>query len=275
MPADLSKPQASMWAGPGSSGNDWSWAWRHPGHLAIYWDGAGPPWDYKGRVRASNVTGSTWSPTVRGIGFKRDASADRIVWADRSEFQLDGDIEFSVALYIVIDSYDGSFRGWMSARDAFTDGLWEIYSQSGGEFNFKFDSALNGVQWPSGTAPSADGLPHTMVISRKIGGTYELWVDGISKGTQSSASVPTGTNPHDLAIATLATNVSDGIFGTVLASAVWKNFAISDAQARQWHRDPFGPFRPAWWESPVLAPVEEAPPAAGAKGQLTLLGVGS
>jgi hypothetical protein len=218
---------------------EWAWFWQYAGHAAVYNEGYAAPRDLVTGDLASTVTSIDWTPREHGIGPSRDTTTDRLIWAARDSFQLLADIDFSVGIVVYKTTNSG---GLVVARDDTDNGMWEFLHASATTVSFDWRVA-GGQQSVSWTVPSVstDEI-HTFFVARTVGGTFELWIDGVSQGTQTNATAPATSRAHNLEIGRRGNNTAS-VLGTYLASYVWQGLALADSFVQQLHTDPYGPFR--------------------------------
>ena len=223
----------------------WSWFWKYAGHAAVYNEGAGAPFDYATR-QVATVTNTDWSLTALGVGPRRDTTGERLRWSAREDFQLFGDVNFSVGIVLNKLTSNG---GLIVARDGTDNGFWEFVNDSGTavSFQWRVGGGQQSVNWTGLTAGSATSF----FVARRVGGVYELWVDGVSQGTQTNTTAPATSRAHDLEIGRRGNN-SASVLGTYLASYVWEGLALNDGLVQQLVQDPFGMFRPVLFITDVV-----------------------
>jgi hypothetical protein len=208
---------------------------------APLWEGGGQAFDLMQRQQSNQQAGD-WYVGQKGIVWRVDASGEHLRWAAKSGYQLDGDIEFSVFVSFRSDVPTTGNGGIICARSSFSNGLWQMrmnqLNPSNLTFEWRVSSANQNVAWASSVGRGY----RTLLVTRKVGGTYELWVDGVSKGTQSNANAPTSSS-QDLYLGRLG-NANDAALGLYEAAYIWKGRALTNSDAVKLARDPFLPVRP-------------------------------
>lgn len=241
----LVKP--GLWSvNPADIDPSWLWFWQYAGHAAVYNEGAGAPWDYATGHAASTVTSIEWLPTSLGIGAKRGSTSDRLIWSARDDFQLLGDVNWSAGIVLDVSTTAG---GLIVARDDTDDGFWEFRLNSTTDISLDW-RVSGGGQSADWTVPTVTQSIHSFFVSRRVGGVYELWIDGVSQGTQTNTTAPATSRAHDLEIGRRGNN-SASVLGTYLASYVLKGLALNNGLVRQLVQDPFGMFRQALFVTDV------------------------
>jgi hypothetical protein len=192
-------------------------------------------------------------------------------WPDKVGYHLDGDIDFSVFVSVEVTGFNGTLAGLIMHRTSGADdGYWMIlYTVASGDITFQWRASgtTRTVVWSSAWPGNGE---HSFMLTRKIGGTHELFINGDSQGTKSSANAPMSAGTHDVFIGRVE-NAARNVFGKWHSAYIWKNVALAKVHAELLHRDPFGPFR-----MEDIAPwATVAPPAAAIMAQMQFSNLGA
>ncbi len=215
--------------------------WRGLVALVPLLEGSGPPRDVVRHLGASDATG-IWTPTGLGYGYTTDqGTTNNLEFASSTDLALSGDQIFSILVVVDVVSIPTFSKGLVAHRSAFADGLWQLYSEEGVGIRWGFhNGSLQTVAW----ATVLQTGQNVLLLTRRTGGEYELWVNGVSLGIQNDAGT-FNLVANGLAIGNLQTDTSNGLPGDYQLFAMWKGRSLSGADARLIQQDPFGLIRPA------------------------------
>lgn len=202
------------------------------------------PLDFLRREFASTATGDL-KAGPRGYGYFTDyASSKRLQWPSSTHTDIGRGVNQEFSILVAVDeivALNGA-AGFVAHRDAFNATYWELYYDSG-NINFGWSSPFRSVSWPY--TLSAGDSP-VLVLTRRLGGVYELWVDGVSQGIRSNP-VLVGGGAHQFAVGALAAgDTSNNVEATFQMVGLWTGRALSSPEAILLSADPFGLIRPNW-----------------------------
>lgn len=202
------------------------------------------PLDFLRREFASTATGDL-KAGPRGYGYFTDyASSKQLQWPSSTHTDIGGGVDREFSILVAVDeivALNGA-AGFVAHRDAFNATYWELYYDSG-NINFGWSSPFRSVSWPY--TLSAGDSP-VLVLTRRLGGVYELWVDGVSQGIRSNP-VLVGGGAHQFAVGALAAgDTSNNVEATFQMVGLWTGRALSSPEAILLSADPFALIRPNW-----------------------------
>ena len=166
-------------------------------------------------------------------------------WDHNAIWDLGGDSTFTMLVAMEFADSTGNGGSWLSHRtDSSTGaGYWAWSEGSGTNANMKFEfqhsSGIANQEW-TGAFPAVGY--NAWMLTRKAGGTYEMWVNGASQGTKTGATQDLLTGgSHEMNISSAGSQYFRGDYYIV---AILKDIALDDAHAKAFYNDPFGLVRP-------------------------------
>lgn len=215
--------------------------------------------DYISRIQGTPDSGTGWSTSASGVSYK-NAEDKGLNWGSNgSVWRPAGDKEWSIFVAChVLALFDGLINYYFitQATGEVVNGGWHLYRSilsNDMAFRWIVSGGAQLVQWTDSWKPTrpyalsaGDLHPEILrsyLVTRKIGGTYELWNQGISAGTQSNATAPVDTGTHALSIGNLDGAPTKGLTAHWMTGMIW-NRALTDREARGLGEDPYGLWRP-------------------------------
>lgn len=236
--------------------------WRNLTWAAPLWEASGQAFAYPARILSTDAEG-TWEPTQWGIGHQLNdtGSSEEIEWPINNGHDLvpnnasSGDVAFTITVAYNQTGYTGTFPALVGHRNSFTAGYWSIFYASIGvndilDFVFHDGSGLQYSNFGAGSWPGSGY--HIVTVYRKVGGDVGLYVDGLFVAETNISTDPptTGQESHALRLGELASDAAgNNVEGDYLVFYFHQGRALTEADIRRLHADPFGPFRLA----PILA----------------------
>jgi len=186
-----------------------------------------------------------WGRGSHGIAINNEQDINKIAeYTHNALWDLDGDVEFTILIALDFVSNTGNGGGFISHRtDSSTGAGYWAWSEGGGtdtamKFEFQHSSGITSQQWAS-TFPAVGY--NAWMLTRKAGGTFEMWVNGVSAGTKSGATQDLLGGSHELNIMAAG---SQQFVGNFYMAAILKDITLETIHAEQFYRDPFGLVRP-------------------------------
>ena len=213
--------------------------------LFPFWDGSGKVTYRLGRswrFGEYSVAGS-WTVGPRGTAYSLVGQHNDLWTASSRTPSMGGDVEWSMFLSLNrTGSYGSEIYASFRTSATLADGQWFL-RENGDNVDLSL-RASGGWQTVTWTAPgTAAGGQQDIVVTRKQGGIYELFLNGVSKGTQTNASSIGISAAQRLVIHQLfATDPNHGIDGTFQFYAQF-NRALSANDVALLSRDPYGLIR--------------------------------
>ena len=216
--------------------------------LISFQEGSGQPYDLIRREFPNNATGS-WESTPYGIGYLV-GDTTRLDWSASTYTALDGaDPEFTMFAVVNVTDFIGGAgnSGILGHRSSFSDGVWSwfINSEAGPDamdfFWVENGGTQNTVSFSLNREAAAD--QRVYIVTRRSGGEFEAWVDGISLGTQVNTS-PFDAASEAFLVGDIQTGQGDSVVGEYQLVGFF-DASWSPAQAEIFSADPFGLIRPA------------------------------
>ena len=228
-----------------------AWA-KYASCVVPWWYNDYSPRDLITRRRANADTEGSRATGNKGPGYLSASAKANTVFNYSSSWDLDGDRNFTLLFVLRIDGTSGSGCAFFSRRSVGSGGVdpgYMTFSGTGSPGDPKFEwkdsgGTIRSVSW-SGAWP-ANGF-HTIAICRRAGGEYELFVDGVSQGTQSQASTYPASAAHALEIGSVLKafgSTARSVHGLYYLFAQLTGYAFTATDARDFHVDPFALIRP-------------------------------
>lgn len=142
--------------------------------------------------------------------------------------------------------------GMLGYRDSgLTNGSWSFYQNSGNViFNYRTSGTNNVLTW-SGAWPG-DGVSD-FVFTRRPGGVAEVWINGVSQGTETDITEPiTGAQP--LNVGSLRDTISFNVRGRYFSAQIWHR-VLDYSEIRKFVVDPDALVRRRRRALPVSTPA--------------------
>ena len=143
-----------------------------------------------------SITGATWKPEsdcVSGKCLSFNGTSDYVDMGNDSSLDMTGDFTLSLWFNSKTWTTGSAYKTLMSKRDEYGSMDWEWFYNSGDSaMEFWFGtSGIGQLYFSLGVDPSTNQWHH--IILTRSGNDFEMYLDGVSKGTDSSsASIPTG-----------------------------------------------------------------------------------
>ncbi len=240
---------------PGIVTPRWWDLWSHAVFFPPYWEGGGERVDLITGDKSSSEAG-VWADGEKGKGFLSTAGETGTVWANNANWDLDGDIDFTIWIALRKDGTSGAGAALFSRRTDTGDGYIVLGGDaSPGDMKLEWwdGSFIRNVNWGAGSMP-ADG-DITVGVTRKIGGDFELFISGVSKGVQTDANALTAGS-QVLALGSTFTNRT--IQGQYYSAFILKGLALSGDDFVELENDNFAHFRMADGVGVVIVPAVAA-----------------
>jgi hypothetical protein len=249
--------------------SEWRWFWNH---AILASDLRAAPRDLVVRGNGGELVGTARSvtgPLGQAIDTSQ-ATADRIRFpAGTTEYELAGDIEFTIIVVGQVFSLDGSAPGIIAYRSSGANGFWELYSGSVNDdirFSYRITAGTQTLNFGNNSSPFVGSSPGVGILTRERGGTFRFFKNGAELSSQVDTDTPV-SGSHRVVVGVLGEDATTHAQnGHWYAVSVLKHIAITSSQARDITRDPFGPFRQK--PKPLFVPVGSAAGAPSGNGSL-------
>lgn len=181
---------------------------------------------------------AVWSPSPTGTGIRVATSSDYLQLSYNDDrLQIIGDIEFTLSVILYKTSASVNNGGFFCYRSASANGAWRMMADASGNIQFQFRTAgvTNNVVF--GAQPGIGR--HHLVITRKTGGNYFYYLNGVLQGTASNATAPIGGTGIPFAVGIDQITSPTSMPGIYQQVALWLTRALTPAEIWQFYRHPY------------------------------------
>lgn len=221
---------------------EWEWIWEHtPAFAFPLWGDSIDLSSNDLSTRGTLAGNAIWAPGAHGLSLDNtvDGSLDFPLGTLYAIPVADPEITIFTAFYL--SSLVGANASPLAFRGSFGNGMWQIWKNAT-QIAFSFHNGSNRtLSFNVNSYPTTVGY-HSIAIVRKLGGDFEAFVDGIPKGTGSTAESFTSAS-HVLTVGDLQSGLGHQVRGKHYTAIGWYNVAHNRARIKQLHEDPGGPFR--------------------------------
>jgi hypothetical protein len=218
--------------------------WR--GLVAVFplWEGSGVPYEVIGNNRPTIGGDPDWIATSHGLGIAFDGTNDRYAYTQESRFNVAHTTIFGYARFA--GHTDATNKSTLYGKE-WNDpwhGLAYLEDAGGGVGRMYYDTGASNTDVDGTTdLPDTNGGVHTLA------GTYDgavgrLYVDGVEEGTNSTITGDLSMSADQPTIGASSLGTASEFVGDIYCVYLWDR-ALSAADIRLLHLDPFGLIRPS------------------------------
>ena len=264
MSALLKKPRKWVFS-PGLVAPEWEWFHKNLVGGFIFWEGAAEPFELGTGKKATFSSVPLWKPTPHGMSLFVDGLNDHCEGEANSKL-LSLQPPLTICSYVIADVLEyGAFICNNSGRANYS-GAWLGHWSTAGQIWFGFgDDAGLGSSNRGGWISTSTGLlvvgeANTIVGSMHSLASADVYLNGFPVALTASGTATTMVNSDGQPNIGWLRDVF-GLGHRNMISCIFDTDWTS-AQAEQWSRDSFGPFRMADEIPVILVTVQMAFPSA-------------